>query len=75
MDPAAPLARIAQGADVWQQHVPVLRAVVENWRDDAELASLWVDLMNSYTASSGRASGHDPHALPRTQRCDEDLDR
>jgi hypothetical protein len=49
-DPSATLRTgIAEGADVWQRHAPVLRAVVETWRDDAELASLWVDLMNSYT--------------------------
>jgi TetR/AcrR family transcriptional regulator, ethionamide resistance regulator len=49
-DPVATLrAGIAEGAQVWRRHAPVLRAVVENWRDDPELSSLWVTLMDSYT--------------------------
>ena len=65
-DPAATLRRgIAEGAHVWQRHAPVLRAVVENWRDDAELASLWVDLMNSYTEAAVARLEHDRRARPR----------
>ncbi len=32
----------------------MLRAVVENWRDDPELAALWIELMNSYTDAAAR---------------------
>jgi TetR/AcrR family transcriptional regulator, ethionamide resistance regulator len=45
---------IAGGARVWARHAPVLRAVVENWREDPELAALWTELMASYTDAAAR---------------------
>jgi TetR/AcrR family transcriptional regulator, ethionamide resistance regulator len=39
---------VLDGARVWERHAAVLRAVVENWRDDAQIAALWVDLLESY---------------------------
>jgi AcrR family transcriptional regulator len=46
---------VLDGALVWRDHAPVLRAVIEHWRDDAELAQLWVELIDSYaTAAAAR---------------------
>jgi AcrR family transcriptional regulator len=54
-DPKATLRHgIADGARVWSRHAPVLRAVVENWRDDPELTALWIELMGSYTDAAAR---------------------
>jgi hypothetical protein len=40
---------------VWREHAPVLRAVIEHWREDPELAQLWVELIDSYaTAAAAR---------------------
>jgi AcrR family transcriptional regulator len=62
-DPVATLrAGIAEGAHVWRRHAPVLRAVVENWREDAELSSLWVTLMDSYTDAAVARLEQDRHA-------------
>jgi TetR/AcrR family transcriptional regulator, ethionamide resistance regulator len=64
-DPVETLrAGIAEGAHVWRRHAPVLRAVVENWRDDAELSSLWVTLMNSYTDAAVARLEQDRRARP-----------
>jgi hypothetical protein len=69
---------IAQGARLWREQAPVLRAIVENWRSDPKLTALWLEQMNSYTAAtaqrleSERASGllragiPDPAALATT---------
>lgn len=66
---------IAQGARLWREQAPVLRAIVENWRSDPRLTALWLEQMNSYTAATAerlefeRASGQlradvpDPAAL------------
>lgn len=66
---------IAQGARLWREQAPVLRAIVENWRSDPKLTALWLEQMNSYTAATAerlefeRASGQlradapDPAAL------------
>jgi AcrR family transcriptional regulator len=40
---------IAEGARLWRQEAPVLRAIVENWRSDPELTELWLGLMNGFT--------------------------
>jgi TetR/AcrR family transcriptional regulator, ethionamide resistance regulator len=64
-DPVETLrAGIAEGAQVWRRHAPVLRAVVENWRDDAELSSLWVTLMDSYTDAAVARLEQDRRARP-----------
>ncbi|MEU1722784.1 helix-turn-helix domain-containing protein [Nonomuraea sp. NPDC005692] len=41
---------ISQGARLWREEAPVLRAIVENWRTDPELTALWHDQMASFTA-------------------------
>lgn len=40
---------ISEGAALWREQAPVLRAIVENWRGDPELTELWLGQMNSYT--------------------------
>jgi TetR/AcrR family transcriptional regulator, ethionamide resistance regulator len=40
---------ISEGAALWREQAPVLRAIVENWRGDPELTALWLGQMNSYT--------------------------
>jgi AcrR family transcriptional regulator len=55
---------IAEGARVWKQHAPVLRAMVENWRDDPELSALWTELMDSYTDAAIGAIERDRAAHP-----------
>jgi TetR/AcrR family transcriptional regulator, ethionamide resistance regulator len=52
-DPIASLQRgTLDGAAAWREHGPVLRAVVEHWREDEGLSSLWVELMKSYTKAA-----------------------
>jgi AcrR family transcriptional regulator len=43
---------ILDGAQLWRAHAPVLRAVVEHWREDPQLALLWVELIDSYTTAA-----------------------
>ncbi|MEU6509710.1 TetR/AcrR family transcriptional regulator [Streptomyces sp. NPDC046942] len=46
---------ITEGARLWQEEAPVLRAIVENWRTDPGLTQLWLELMNGFTdATAGR---------------------
>jgi AcrR family transcriptional regulator len=58
---------IEAGARLWSDQAAVLRAVVENWRDDPKLAELWQSLMNAFTDSTAaridadRASGAITH--------------
>ncbi|GGT38929.1 TetR/AcrR family transcriptional regulator [Nonomuraea spiralis] len=62
---------ILQGARLWREEAPVLRAIVENWRTDPELTALWHDQMAGFTAvtteriTSERTTGPDvdPAAL------------
>jgi AcrR family transcriptional regulator len=42
-------AAVRTGAQLWRQRGPVLRAIVENWRANPELTTLWLDLMNGFT--------------------------
>jgi AcrR family transcriptional regulator len=52
-DPRATLRQgVLEGAKVWHEHAAVLRAVVENWRDDPELGALWVELIETYTTAA-----------------------
>ncbi len=46
------LRGIRDGARLWQEQAPVLRAIVENWRTDPELFELWQRQMDSYTAAT-----------------------
>ena len=61
---------IGQGARLWREQAPVLRAIVENWRSDPKLTELWLQQMGGYTASTkdrleqdGTTGGVDPQAL------------
>jgi len=39
----------AEGSRLWREHSPVLRAIVENWQSDPELAALWTEVMDGFT--------------------------
>ena len=39
-----------EGARLWHEHAPVLRAIVENWQSDPALAALWAQMMDGFTA-------------------------
>ena len=64
-----------EGARLWREQAPVLRAIVENWRSHPGLQELWLEMMESFTAAAterierdraaGRApdTGVDAHAL------------
>jgi AcrR family transcriptional regulator len=61
---------ISEGARLWRDQAPVLRAIVENWRSDPQLTELWLEQMNGYTAvtqvriDQDQAAGDvDSHAL------------
>jgi AcrR family transcriptional regulator len=43
---------ISEGAKLWRHEAPVLRAMVENWRGDAELGELWLGLMGGFTMAT-----------------------
>ncbi|MFI9595041.1 TetR/AcrR family transcriptional regulator [Nonomuraea sp. NPDC052265] len=43
---------ISQGARLWREEAPVLRAIVENWRTDPQLTALWHDQMAGFTAAT-----------------------
>jgi AcrR family transcriptional regulator len=49
---AAVRRSIADGAKLWAEQAPVLRAVVENSHTDPELARLWRGLMAQFTATT-----------------------
>jgi AcrR family transcriptional regulator len=61
---------IAEGARLWREEAPVLRAIVENWRSDPELTELWLGLMNGFTDETAarlaedQAAGHIPPGIP-----------
>ncbi|GAB3961207.1 hypothetical protein GCM10029978_012780 [Actinoallomurus acanthiterrae] len=43
---------ISEGARLWREQAPVLRAIVENWRSDPKLTELWLHQMNGYTEAT-----------------------
>jgi len=43
---------ISEGARLWREQAPVLRAIVENWRADPKLTELWLQQMDGYTAAA-----------------------
>ena len=43
---------ISEGARLWREQAPVLRAIVENWRSDPKLSELWLQQMDTYTAAT-----------------------
>jgi AcrR family transcriptional regulator len=62
-DPVAALrAGTADGARLWQQHAAVLRAIVENWRTDPGLTTLWQEQMQTFTAAAVAQITADPRA-------------
>jgi TetR/AcrR family transcriptional regulator, ethionamide resistance regulator len=61
---------IGEGARLWREQAPVLRAIVENWRSDPRLTELWLGQMAGYTEATaarierdGTHGAADPHAL------------
>ncbi|HEY7489432.1 MAG TPA: helix-turn-helix domain-containing protein, partial [Streptosporangiaceae bacterium] len=50
--PAAVRQSIADGARLWADQAPVLRAIVENWRSDPRLTELWQAQMAGFTATT-----------------------
>ncbi|SNT59472.1 transcriptional regulator, TetR family [Streptosporangium subroseum] len=50
---------ISQGAKLWRDEAPVLRAIVENWRSDPDLSALWLQLMNGYTVATAERIAND----------------
>ncbi len=63
-DPAAALrAGITAGARLWQASAPVLRAIVENWRTDPRLSTLWLEQMQTFTDATVAQITADPRAL------------
>jgi AcrR family transcriptional regulator len=53
---------IADGARLWREKAPVLRAIVENWRTDPALTELWTELMESYTVAAAERIARDREA-------------
>ncbi len=60
-----------QGLQLWMKHAPVLRAIVENWRSDERLATLWMEMMEGFTTVATRRIEHD-RATGRAPRTDVD---
>lgn len=65
-DPADALrAGITAGAELWQASAPILRAIVENWRTDPRLTTLWLEQMQSFTDAAVAQITADPDAVRR----------
>jgi AcrR family transcriptional regulator len=72
-DPAAALrAGITAGAELWQASAPVLRAIVENWRTDPRLETLWTGQMQTFTDATVAQISADPRA--RAHLAGQDLE-
>lgn len=70
-DKAAALrAGTSAGAQLWQANAPVLRAIVENWRVDRRLTSLWLEQMQSFTDAALAQIRADPDVLRRLDGLD-----
>jgi AcrR family transcriptional regulator len=65
-NPADPIAALragtTAGAKLWQASAPVLRAIVENWRTDPRLTSLWLEQMQTFTDAAIAQITADPRA-------------
>lgn len=59
---------ISEGARLWREQAPVLRAIVENWRSDPRLTELWLGQMATYTEATAERVERDgtARADPRT---------
>lgn len=55
---------IADGARLWADQAPVLRAIVENWRSDPRLTELWLTQMGGFTAVTAANIESDLAARP-----------
>jgi TetR/AcrR family transcriptional regulator, ethionamide resistance regulator len=53
---------IEDGARLWRDNAPVLRAIVESWRSDPELTALWLELMDGFTRATEQRIAHDRDA-------------
>jgi AcrR family transcriptional regulator len=64
--PADPVAALrvgtTAGAQLWQASAPVLRAIVENWRTDPRLTTLWLEQMQTFTEAAIAQISADPRA-------------
>jgi AcrR family transcriptional regulator len=61
--PVAEVRRgIEDGARLWRENAPVLRAIVENWRSDPELTAVWLELMDSFTRATEQRIARDRQA-------------
>lgn len=66
---AATRRSIAEGARLWRDEAPVLRAIVENWRSSPKLTDLWLSMMGGFTAGTrdrivvDRESGASPDSI------------
>jgi AcrR family transcriptional regulator len=63
-------AGTADGAALWQANAPVLRAIVENWRTDARLTSLWLAQMQTFTDAAVAQINADPQACQQLDGLD-----
>ncbi len=62
---AALRAGISAGARLWRANAPILRAIVENWRTDPRLTTLWLDQMQSFTDATVAQITTDCHTSER----------
>lgn len=53
---------ITAGVRLWRAQAPILRAIVENWRTDAQLTDLWLDQMRTFTDATVAQITADPEA-------------
>jgi AcrR family transcriptional regulator len=53
---------IEDGARLWRENAPVLRAIVETWRSHPELTALWLELMDSFTRETEQRIARDRQA-------------
>jgi len=55
-DSEAPEKTLRQGTglaiQLWMKHAPVLRAIVENWRSDERLATIWMEMMEGFATAA-----------------------
>jgi AcrR family transcriptional regulator len=67
---AALRAGITAGARLWRANGPILKAIVENWRTDPRLNSLWLEQMQGFTDATVAQIQNDPQATTRLSSLD-----